>query len=64
MTLLREHSLTESGIELPFAEMKDVVKDKLKRLEIFDRFGEASFYLTIGSAVDAYLEQHAIDWKP
>ena len=59
-----EHSLTESGIELRFAEMKDVVKDKLKRLEIFDRFGEANFYPTIGSAVDAYLEQHAIDWKP
>jgi len=59
-----EHSLTESGIELRFAEMKDPVKDKLKRFELFERFGAADFYPTIGSAVDAYLEEHAVDWKP
>src|SRR6476620_10851143 len=29
-----EHSLSESGIELRFAEMKDPVKDKLKRFEL------------------------------
>jgi high affinity sulfate transporter 1 len=59
-----EHSLTESGIELRFAEVKDPVKDKLKRFELFERFGAADFYPTIGSAVDAYLEEHAIGWKP
>jgi len=59
-----EHSLAESGIELRFAEMKDPVKDKLRRFELFDRFGAADFYPTIGSAVDAYLEEHAVDWKP
>jgi high affinity sulfate transporter 1 len=59
-----EHTLTESGIELRFAEMKDPVKDKLKRFELFDRFGAADFYPTIGSAVDAYLKEHAVDWKP
>jgi len=59
-----EHSLTESGIELRFAEMKDPVKDKLKRFELFDRFGAEDFYPTIGSAVDAYLKEHAVDWKP
>jgi high affinity sulfate transporter 1 len=59
-----EHSLDESGIELRFAEMKDPVKDKLKRFELFDRFGAADFYPTIGSAVDAYLQEHAVDWKP
>ena len=59
-----EHSLTEAGIELRFAEMKDPVKDKLKRFELFDRFGAANFYPTIGSAVDAYLQEHAIGWKP
>jgi high affinity sulfate transporter 1 len=59
-----EHTLTESGLELRFAEMKDPVKDKLKRFELFDRFGAADFYPTIGSAVDAYLEEHAVDWKP
>ena len=60
-----EHTLTESKIELRFAEMKDPVKDTLKRFELFERFGGAAkFYPTIGSAVDAYLEEHAIDWKP
>ena len=58
------HALTESGIELAFAEMKDPVKDKLRRFELFERFGAANFYPTIGSAVDAYLEDHAVAWKP
>jgi hypothetical protein len=44
--------------------MKDPVKDKLRRFGLLDRFGAASFYPTIGSAVDAYLEEHAVDWKP
>jgi high affinity sulfate transporter 1 len=57
-----EHSLSESGIELRFAEMKDPVKDKLRRFELLERFG--NFYPTIGSAVDAYLEEHAVGWKP
>ena len=59
-----EHALTELGIELRFAEMKDPVKDKLKRFGLFDRFGAANFYPTIGSGVDAYLEDHAVDWTP
>ncbi len=59
-----ERDLSRSNIELRFAEMKDPVKDKLKRFELFERFGEGSFYPTIGAAVDAYLVDHAIDWKP
>ncbi|MFC5577527.1 SulP family inorganic anion transporter [Lysobacter niabensis] len=57
-----ERALHKSGIELRFAEMKDPVKDKLKRFEMLERFGET--YPTIGAAVDAYLEEHAVDWKP
>jgi high affinity sulfate transporter 1 len=59
-----EQSLRASGIELRFAEMKDPVKDKLKRFEMLERFGAANFYPTVGAAVDAYLEEHAVDWKP
>ncbi len=59
-----EHALRESGIEMRFAEMKDPVKDKLKRFELFERFGTASFHPTVGAAVDAYLEEHSVDWKP
>jgi high affinity sulfate transporter 1 len=59
-----EQALRESGIEMRFAEMKDPVKDKLKRFELFERFGAASFYPTVGAAVDAYVEEHAVDWRP
>src|SRR5262245_47855341 len=57
-------TLSASGTELRVAELKDRVKDKLKRLELFERFGADKFYPTVGSAVDAYLEDHAVDWKP
>jgi high affinity sulfate transporter 1 len=57
-------SLRESGIELRFAEMKDPVKDKLRRFELLERLDAASFYPTLGAAVDAYLDEHAVDWKP
>jgi high affinity sulfate transporter 1 len=59
-----EASLRASGVELHFAEMKDPVKDKLKRFGLFDRLGAGSFYPTIGAAVDAYLVDHKVDWKP
>jgi high affinity sulfate transporter 1 len=57
-----ERFLRAGGIELRFAEMKDPVKDKLKRFELYERFG--TFYPTVGSAVDTYLEDHSVDWKP
>ena len=56
--------LRAAGVELRFAEMKDPVKDKLKRFELLERLGAASFYPTLGAAVDAYLEEHAVDWRP
>jgi high affinity sulfate transporter 1 len=59
-----EQALRESGIEMRFAEMKDPVKDKLKRFELLDRFGAASFHPTVGAAIDAYVEEHSVDWNP
>jgi MFS superfamily sulfate permease-like transporter len=59
-----DQTLEKSQIELCFAEMKDPVKDKLKRFELHDRLGAANFYPTIGAAVDDYLADHAVDWKP
>ena len=56
--------LHASDIELRFAEMKDPVKDKLKRFGLFERFGAEHFYPTLGAAIDAYLEEHSVDWKP
>ena len=59
-----QQELRAADIELQFAEMKDPVKDKLKRFGLYDRFGASSFHATLGAAVDAYLEQHSVDWKP
>ncbi|WP_082120869.1 SulP family inorganic anion transporter [Dyella japonica] len=57
-----ERSLRESGIELRFAEIKDPVKEKMERFSLLERFGTP--YPTIGAAVDAYLEEYKVDWKP
>jgi len=52
-----DDALHARGVELCFAEMKDPVKDKLKRFGIFDRFGEKRFFATIEEAVSGYLEK-------
>ena len=52
-----DDALHALGVELCFAEMKDRVKDKLKRFGIFDRFGEKRFFATIEEAVNDYLEK-------
>jgi MFS superfamily sulfate permease-like transporter len=56
-------ALEEAGVELRFAEMKDPVKDKLKRFGIFDRFGEAAFFPTLGAAVGSYRAAHPVEWS-
>jgi len=58
-----DEALQAEGIELSFAEMKDPVKDKLKRFEIFSRFGHENFFPTVGAAVRAYLANHQIEWE-
>ena len=59
-----ERQLRSTGVELHFAEMKDPVKDKLKRFGLFERFGEASFHPTLGVAVRNYLTDHGVQWDP
>ena len=57
-----DDTLHAAGVELCFAEMKDPVKDKLKRFGLFKRFGEKSFFATLGEAVSAYLEANPVEW--
>jgi MFS superfamily sulfate permease-like transporter len=57
-----DEALQARGIELCFAELKDPVKDKLKRFGLFAQFGEASFFPTIGEAVSRYLEVNNVAW--
>jgi len=47
-------TLRHAQTKLCFAELKDPVKDKLKRFGLFDQIGEESFFATIGEAVDEY----------
>jgi len=54
--------LQDEGVELCFAELKDPVKDKLKRFGLFTRIGEDFFFPTIGAAAGSYLASHAVDW--
>jgi high affinity sulfate transporter 1 len=64
-TLAELHqALKHAQIELHFAEMKDPVKDKLKRFELFDRFGPDCFHPTVSAAVDDYLDDYSVDWRP
>jgi high affinity sulfate transporter 1 len=57
-----DNALHAMGIELCFAELKDPVKDKLKRFGLFTQLGERYFFPTIGAAVSRYLEIHNVDW--
>ena len=62
--VLREldEELAAEGVDLRFAEMKDPVKDRLKRYALHERFGDDHFYPTIGAAVRAYLDATGTDW--
>jgi high affinity sulfate transporter 1 len=53
-------TLRAADIQLCFAEMKDPVKDKLKRFGIFARF-EKTFFATLGEAVRRYRQVHGIE---
>jgi len=57
-----DENLHRADIELCFAELKDPVKDKLKRFGLFSVIGEAYFFPTIEAAVRSYVQGHAIDW--
>ncbi|MGJ4940435.1 SulP family inorganic anion transporter [Bradyrhizobium sp. HKCCYLS1011] len=58
-----DETLHARGIELCFAELKDPVKDKLKRFGLHAQLGEAYFFPTIGAAVSSYLKINKVDWQ-
>jgi high affinity sulfate transporter 1 len=47
-------TLRRAGTRLCFAELKDPVKDKLKRFGLVDQIGEQFFFATVGEAVDDF----------
>ncbi len=54
--------LAASDTHLRFAELKDPVKDRLRRYGLLARLGEDAFYPTVGTAVEAYVAASGIDW--
>jgi MFS superfamily sulfate permease-like transporter len=52
-----DEALRARGITLCFAEMKDPVKDKLRRFALFERF-ERRLFATVDEAVSSYLDSH------
>ncbi|TCK32796.1 high affinity sulfate transporter 1 [Paraburkholderia sp. BL8N3] len=52
-------NLSARGIELHFAELKDPVRDKLRRFEMTELLRDAQFHPTLGSAVDDHLGNRA-----
>jgi len=54
--------LERSGVELAFAELKDPVRDRLRRYGLEERIGRSRFFPTLGTAVGAYLRASGIDW--
>jgi high affinity sulfate transporter 1 len=57
-----DRTLQETGVELVFAELKDPVKDKLKRFGLFEQIGAQNFFPTVGEAVGAFLDIFDVDW--
>ena len=56
-----DETLAKRNIALCFAELKDPVKDKLRRFEIYQRFGSGRFFPTLDSAVAAYCARHHLE---
>ena len=57
-----DETLKAASIELCFAEMKDPVKDKLKRFGLYAHFGEETFFATVGESVSHYIKRYQIEW--
>ena len=58
--------LSKMGVTLAFAELKDFVKDRLRRYGTLATIGEDRCYPTVGRAVDAYLVASGeawVDWE-
>jgi MFS superfamily sulfate permease-like transporter len=57
------YELEAGGIELAFAELKDPVRDRLRRYGIDGAIGAHRFFPTLGVAVATYLRETGVDWR-
>ena len=49
-----DQALHASAVRLCFAELKDPVKDQLRKFGLYSRLGEENFFPTVEAAVDGY----------
>ncbi|MGI9596666.1 MAG: SulP family inorganic anion transporter [Acidimicrobiales bacterium] len=54
--------LAEQGIELGFAELKGVVRDRLERSGTVELLGADRFHPTVGRAVHDHVRRQGVDW--
>jgi high affinity sulfate transporter 1 len=57
-----DKELASRGVHLAFAEMKDPVRDRLKRYGLEKRIGREFFFPTLGVAVHTFLERFHVEW--
>ena len=62
MLLALNGELDALGIELAFAELKDPVRDRLRRYGIEDAIGDHRFFPTLGVAVATYRDVSGVEW--
>ena len=55
--------LQQKGIELHFAGLKDIVRERLEGYGILEVLGDNIFAPTVGNAVNQYRETYVVDWK-
>ncbi|MDH5244101.1 MAG: sulfate permease, partial [Chloroflexota bacterium] len=55
-------TLQAAGTQLRFAELKDPVKDRLRRYGLYEQLGNDAFFPTIGTAVAGYVAESGVDW--
>lgn len=55
-------SLKADGIEVGFAELKHLVRERLARYGILDLIGEDMLFPTIGSAVHDHVARFGVEW--
>ena len=54
--------LQAGAVELAFAELKGPVKDRLRSYGLYDRIGDDRFFPTLGTAVNAYVDETGTPW--
>jgi MFS superfamily sulfate permease-like transporter len=59
-----DRELAEGGTRLVFAELKDVVRQKIERYELVHGLDPSRYFPTVRAAVEAYRAETGASWEP